>query len=498
MKRLGIVGSFCLLAMVWLSWSAPATAAPRIGLSPDTGPPTSKVTVRGKGFFPNVNVDIYFDALDQALVTTTATGAFSLTIDVPSAAQPGEHWITAKERLGRISPRAAQKPFLVRTDWAQLGFGSEHQGWNPYENTLDSSNVANLELAWRHHGQGDASSPVVAAGLVYSYQCTSFSPPFFGHLFAINANNGKRVWHKRVEIGLYANPACTSPAVADGLVYVGSYLDLYAFNAAAGHIQWNAKFVDQWNGAEIVSSPTVADGVVYVCLSFDDLLYAFKAADGAFIWKRFTDKEEVGSCNSSPAVAKGVIYVTSGAKLCAFKTGRGRPYWITSFKYDPSAPAVANDVVYVTSNRNLYALSSDHGTLLWSTPSGVTDPAVGNGVVYVGGDKLYAHNAESGTLLWSAALKDPISSPAVANGVVYVGSHDGKLYAFNANNGNLLLSASAGGPIYYPPVVVNGMVYVGLNDRSIAALSLYGRQDYPQVDRPDPGALTPEGSLTPQ
>jgi len=50
------------------------------------------------------------------------------------------------------------------------------------------------------------------------------------------------------------------PAVASGVVYVGSYDDnLYAFNAASGALLWSAP-----TGNSIFSSPAVANGVVYV------------------------------------------------------------------------------------------------------------------------------------------------------------------------------------------------------------------------------------------
>ena len=65
----------------------------------------------------------------------------------------------------------------------------------------------------------------------------------------------------------------SSPAIANGVVYVGSEDDkFYAFNASSGTLLWTA------NTTNIVaSSPAVANGVVYVT---DDngILYAFDAA----------------------------------------------------------------------------------------------------------------------------------------------------------------------------------------------------------------------------
>ena len=62
----------------------------------------------------------------------------------------------------------------------------------------------------------------------------------------------------------------SSPAVANGVVYVGSIDDnVYALNAATG-----AKLWGYTTGSYVDSSPAVANGVVYVG-SYDHNLYAF-------------------------------------------------------------------------------------------------------------------------------------------------------------------------------------------------------------------------------
>jgi outer membrane protein assembly factor BamB len=61
----------------------------------------------------------------------------------------------------------------------------------------------------------------------------------------------------------------SSPAVAGGVVYVGSYDGhVYALDAKTGERLWRYQ-----TGDEVVSSPAVAGGVVYVG-SWDDYLYA--------------------------------------------------------------------------------------------------------------------------------------------------------------------------------------------------------------------------------
>jgi outer membrane protein assembly factor BamB len=56
----------------------------------------------------------------------------------------------------------------------------------------------------------------------------------------------------------------------------------------------------------VYSSPAVANGVVYVG-SWDYNIYALNARTGALLWKYTTGNQ----VNSSPAVANGVVYVGS-------------------------------------------------------------------------------------------------------------------------------------------------------------------------------------------
>jgi outer membrane protein assembly factor BamB len=62
----------------------------------------------------------------------------------------------------------------------------------------------------------------------------------------------------------------SSPAVANGVVFVGSYDDnVYALDAVTGALVWSYA-----TGDMVVSSPAVADGMVYVG-SYDHMVYAF-------------------------------------------------------------------------------------------------------------------------------------------------------------------------------------------------------------------------------
>jgi uncharacterized repeat protein (TIGR01451 family) len=258
----------------------------------------------------------------------------------------------------------------------------------------------------------------------------------------------------------------SSPAVADGVVYIGGS----AFDAETGALIWN----QQQPGTTWDSSPAIINGVVYVGDS-DNNVYAFDAETGGVIWN-YTTKGEV---HSSPAVADGVVYIgSSDRNLYALDAGTGDLLWnYTLLQAVRSSPAVANGIVYVGDfNSNFYALDAETGGMIWNyTMEGAvsSSPAVANGIVYVGSldSNLYAFDAGDGALLWNYTAGDRVSSsPAVTEGVVYVGSDDHNVYALDASTGSLLWTYTTGGPVVSSPTVANGVLYVGSYDENLYAL----------------------------
>ena len=204
-------------------------AGPHIGLSPKVGPPTSSVQVHGAGFGHREMVRVDFDTTQVGMATTDATGKFVVLITVPKSALPGTHTVRA---TGQSSGLTALTLFLVQTDWAQFRFGPHHTGHNPYENVLTSSNVSALTRDWSYTtGSEIQSSPAVAGGLVYVGSADH-------KLYALDAVTGARKWSYTT-----GGPITySSPAVANGVVYVGSFYGddkLYALDAVTRALKWS-------------------------------------------------------------------------------------------------------------------------------------------------------------------------------------------------------------------------------------------------------------------
>jgi uncharacterized repeat protein (TIGR01451 family) len=379
---------------------------------------------------------------------------------------------------------AANTPAYAQTqpspgDWTQF-HRDNMQRWNPNETALGVSNVGSLQLKWRNSLGNELndldnfflSSPAVVNGVVYVGSGDS-------NLYALNADTGVVLWSYAA-----SSEVLSSPAVANGVVYFGSFSsfgnNVNALNASTGAKLWSYSL----GGLVLVSSsPVVANGVVYIGFSGENGnngLLALNASTGALLWGYSAGD----SVSSSPAVANGVLYIGSATainqgEVLALNASTGTKLWsYATGEYVYSSPAVANGVVYVGSqDGNVYALNASIGAKLWSYTTGdavLSSPAVANGVVYIGsGDhNVYALDASTGAKLWSYQTGNyENSSPAVANGVVYIGSNDGNFYALNASTGVKLWSF-AGGVMDTSPTVANGVVYIHAIDPSSGAGNL--------------------------
>jgi outer membrane protein assembly factor BamB len=491
-----------------------AQAAAAISLSAPAGPPTMSVTVSGAGFTAGALVDIYFDTTDLCLQFANASGAVSCLIKVPKDAPPQTHWITAVQRNNGAG---AQRAFIVRTDWAQFhGRNAAHTGYNPFENTLDRQNVADLDILWRVSigPAGTTSTPVVAGGNVYIGALD-------GKLHAFSAQTGVAVPGFPKTLG--GEVRHSSPAVGHGNVYVataGAYAKLYAIKAATGAPIAGFPIA---LGLPVYSSPVLYGGNVYVA-STDGKIYAFNAVTGAAL-PGFPIVVEPGvydtTIYATPSIVGDRIYVgrakggfyafdaTTGARIAPFPIG-------PASEFIASAAIASGQLFLVASEADRLWAVGANGT--WSeflapgTDLHGSSPAVGAGRLIFGSRNgiVHSYSLGDGAPQWNAQLTHKVdSSPIIANSVVYVnsmvpaGSVGGMLYALDAATGARLWRAPVPASELASPAVADGIVFIGSTDGHLYAFSLDGVAPSARLKggargiRPTLSSLKPDRTLRP-
>lgn len=365
-----------------------------------------------------------------------------------------------------MTPLVAPAPASAVTtgDWTQFRNGAAHEGVNTAETVLSPSTVGGLRQQWVTTVAGSVfSSPAIADSRMYVGGVD-------GRLHALDAATGERLWAKP-DSALDGDWINASPAVGDGMVYVGinrPASEVWAFDAVTGATRWRIGA----SISNIVGSPTLAGSVLYVATTEDQVL-ALDAATGARIWEAKPNGGGGSGFYSSPTVADGKVFAASlNHRIYALDAVSGTVLW--SFQtggHNSSTPAVVDGTVYFGSrDGNVYAVDANTGALRWKVQYGTgilasiqSSPAVSDGTVYIGTNndrRVIALNAATGAVRWTFRAGGVVlSSPAVASGVVYVGSDGGSVYGLRATNGQRLWSARLSGAVDSGPVVAQGKVY---------------------------------------
>ncbi len=432
-------------------------------------------------------------------------------------------WLAASLTLGvAVSMIAAVggQAGASRADWPQLGRGSEHTGYHPFERDVSPATVPGFAKLWQRDltPKPDPSlrqvyaGSVVAQGLVFAAPMKSSPWDGGSHttLWALDARTGEPVW-KTTDLGWLV----ATPAVSRGVVVVNASnpFQAVAFDAETGETLWRHRTTfgategENFQGA----APVIAHGTAIVSTTGDSFegaqvgrLWAFDVETGDVVWMRHQSW-------ARPAIAGGVVYASRGSwspdegsdgrPLVALDLRSGSARWRAGLGPHGTmigAPAVAGGVVYTTVWRpgrgaTMVALSARNGHVRWREPCAhviLGAPPV------VAPDRIMAETAHGsllalrrsdGEYLWLAQI-DPRSrhvttcvegacaSPAAANGVVFAIAGD-RIRAFRLFNGEPLWSRGIGDPtddtfgITSSPAISRGTVFVGSDTGHLFAFS---------------------------
>jgi outer membrane protein assembly factor BamB len=412
---------------------------------------------------------------------------------------------------------AAPGPAQAATvSWPQFGHDARLSGANPEENIITRDTVGRLTLDYVAAGPADPtfggisrSSPAVVNDVAYvgTDQGLLIAWPAAG----CGADQCDPLWTAQL-----SNGAFTTPAVANGLVFISSAgntennLGRLAAFKAGGCGRPSCRPVWTATVPNTESSPTVAGGVLYIVTN-DGRLLAFTAAGcGRPTCSPLWTGNLKTSGQAAPAVANGLVYATSSERLVAFAAGGcGKrtcpPVWASrpvagsdtgSGLIQEVGPTVSGDTVYFASvdfqseqTSTVYAMSSSGCAAtrnLDCPPLWVAHPAdfdaiqanltVADGVLYGSTEGLlYAFDAGGCGqavcgFLWLGNLGTSTgtgASPSVAGGVTYYTQNNGRIGGFDARGCGDIVCGPLFSTVTQPfeafmttPVIVNGRLYV--------------------------------------
>ena len=250
------------------------------------------------------------------------------------------------------------------------------------------------------------------------YVCSSRPGEEPDAVLAIAADSGEREW--TTEIG---GEARGSPAVVDGVLYVGGSATAYALDAATGEKMW-AGDIGSYTG----SVATDGDRVIAVP---GDSLVAFDAKTGELSWE--TPLPSVVNDRESPVLADGLVVYVHEHTGFAVDAATGDVVWQTdSEAVDGPKPAVADDVAVFVDNGDgeatVRALAVADGSTVWETTLGTevrAPPVLTADRVYLAaaGETLFGLDRTDGSVIDERWYRGggTTGEPAVTEDRLFVG-----------------------------------------------------------------------------
>jgi len=186
-----------------------------------------------------------------------------------------------------------------------------------YLYALDAETGA-LKWSWNNYtfsrSYAFPSNSAVSDGVVY----LTLAGVLNSVLYTLDASAGTMKWkfatNPALPRGASAN-RMSSPAIAGGVVYLGSQGSVYALDAITGALRWNHTIEGPTVPTPVLFDPAVSGGFVYIGSIADGVL-ALDAATGALRWSYGTDAPL--TVFSSSVVSGGTVYVGASDAVYAF------------------------------------------------------------------------------------------------------------------------------------------------------------------------------------
>jgi polyvinyl alcohol dehydrogenase (cytochrome) len=419
----------------------------------------------------------------------------------------------AGTKAARVFPGCAGEAAAGGGDWPFYSGVPDGVREQRAEKLITAGNVRDLGVAWKR-GTPDGgvihSTPVVSNGCVYT-------GTDLGNVYSVNAETGKVIWSQALGGGSEGSGTFEgagivgSPAVVDGLVYVGATTPkasvLSALDQATGQIVWQT-VVDQDEGGGLDSSPVPYDGMVFQAFKGDEssnhsnpgfvIVDGSREGGGKILVKTHTIPAEDfkagyrgGSMINTPAVdlKRKLIFAGTGNPVSPKQHPRTNA--LLKIDADPASPTFGKILASARGTSDSYPAPNDiespfcqtelqwplgrfscaqldynflASPNLWTSSSG--RPMLGalqKSGVYTA---VYADTMEQA---WQATLGIPclgcnLSSTAADKNGIYVAVTGGNLYSLNRETGAIQWATPlTGGMRYNGVAVANGILY-SLND----------------------------------
>lgn len=302
-----------------------------------------------------------------------------------------------------------------------------------------------------------------------------------GKVSVLNADNGKIIWQKKLDIAVGGGPAVSPQQV----VVAGQQGEVIALSSEDGELLWQQQI-----GREIIAPPAIGEGNVVV-VSVDGRITALDASTGETRW--FYDKNIPSLTlrgTSSPVIAGGGVFCGfADGKLAVHILENGAQAWEKTITV-PSGrteiqklvdvdvqPLLLGNSLYVASfNGNLMSIDVSNGQVNWQRElSTFQEMTVSELLLLVTHENSHvsAIDRTNGVILWTQKdlYQRSLSPPIALGDAIMVADFEGYLHWLNRKDGSMLSRHhldSAG--IYARPLLIDQKIILQSNSGKVYAI----------------------------
>ncbi len=366
------------------------------------------------------------------------------------------------------------------SDWTQLRVLATH---NPHMVSFDFP----LQQIWRSNiGLGESTRHVLLMEPIINKQMVFVVN---GNLFvsAIDLTSGRVKWRKNLKT-LGEKEEFTGAALGtntDGsiLFVTTPFGKIYALNSQNGSKVW-----EQYLASPIHSAPVVSSNKIFIT-TMDSKLFVLEQDTGKLLWD-FKGAQENPTLFGSSAVAVTdniVVVAFNSGEIAGLKADNGQLIWsdavgtarrggeaanINSIK---AAVVVDGDIVFIINhNTLLVALDLKRGIRIWEVPLGSTQtPWVSGQAMFLISDtnQLVALERSSGRIFWLKSLNDFLTpaqrksqvswfGPIITHDGIIVGNSLGEILVINVQDHQLISKYQASTSMALAPVVTQNIMLI--------------------------------------
>lgn len=351
---------------------------------------------------------------------------------------------------------AGDAPF--KADWPNFRNGPALTG------VTDDKLPDNFELLWEYPtADGSNSTPAIADGRVYVGTLA-------GDILCLELATGKKIWAHHSIVAKDPNefaPGFAAPiTITPELVLGGDEDGVYhAVDRKTGEGKWTFKTGTIINGGGNIYGDSVLVG------SRDGKLYRLKLASGEKMW----EFDAGGPVNATPTIAGQYTFMTGCSEpfllVVDLETGKLHKKVPIDGRIIATA-AYKDDLLYFgTAEGKVYALDwqKGEGEAAWTYAMPNQDqqidssPAVTDKLVVIGGPgkMLLGLDRKNGQPAWTLASRAKFEgAPVVAGDKVVAGGLDRTLYVLALADGKPIWKYNAGQPFKGSPAVGGGRIVI--------------------------------------